>query len=179
MTTPPTVLLNVDAGEHDDEPEALYALAHSLNIASGGHAGDDASMERVLRACLHHGVRAGAHPSYPDRASFGRVSMLIEPAALARSVREQCARLAVIAARVGVPLAHAKLHGALYHDANRDPALAALVLGAIREVLGPVIIVGPPRGEHSAKACRSSAKASQTARCAPTAPSSRAASPAR
>ena len=147
MTTPPTVLLNVDAGEHDDEPEALYTLAHALNIACGGHAGDDASMERVLRACLHHGARAGAHPSYPDRASFGRVSMPIEPAALARSVREQCARLAVIAARVGVPLAHAKLHGALYHDANRDPALAAATLTAVVEALGAVIVVGPPEGQ--------------------------------
>jgi len=146
-STRPTVLLNVDAGEHDDEPAALYALAHALNIACGGHAGDEPSMERVLRACLAHGVRAGAHPSYPDRASFGRISMSIEPAALARSVREQCARLGAIAVRVGVPLAHAKLHGALYHDANRDPVLAAATLGAVVDALGPVTVVGPPDGE--------------------------------
>ncbi len=148
MTTAlPRVLLNIDAGEHDDEPEALYSLAHALNIACGGHAGDEASMERVLRACLAHGVRAGAHPSYPDRATFGRVSMPIEPSELARSVGEQCARLASLASHVGVPLAHAKLHGALYHDANRDPALAAASLGAIVDALGSVVVVGPSEGQ--------------------------------
>src|ERR1700704_5446134 len=40
-------LMNLDAGEHDDEPEELWAKFDVLNIACGGHAGDAASMERV------------------------------------------------------------------------------------------------------------------------------------
>lgn len=146
MTRAP--LLNLDAGEHDGETDALLASADALNIACGGHAGDAASMTRCLSVCLAHGIRAGAHPSYPDRAGFGRTSMSIAPDALRASIAAQCRALLARASALGVPLAHAKLHGALYHDANRDPALAALVLGAVREVLGAVIVVGPPAGEQ-------------------------------
>jgi UPF0271 protein len=144
-----SVLLNVDAGEHDDEPAELHALAHALNVACGGHAGDEASMTRVLAACRAHGVRAGAHPSYPDRAGFGRATMTIARDALAAALTAQCATLARIAARLEVPLVHAKLHGALYHDANRDPALAEVSVRAIVAALGPVTLVGPPKGELS------------------------------
>lgn len=146
---PARVVLNIDAGEHDDEPDALFGLAHALNVACGGHAGDEASMARVLAACRAHGIRAGAHPSYPDREGFGRATMRLAPDALARSLTDQCARLAAIAARLGVPVAHAKLHGALYHDANRDPALAALAVRAIVSALGRITIVGPPAGALS------------------------------
>lgn len=147
--THPPILLNVDAGEHDDEPGALYALAHALNVACGGHAGDAASMARVLSACRAHGVRAGAHPSYPDRAGFGRTTMTIDREALVRSLEAQCAALAQVAREVGVPLVHAKLHGALYHDANRDAALAEACVRAVVGALGPVLIVGPPSGALS------------------------------
>jgi UPF0271 protein len=142
------ILLNLDAGEHDGEADALLRTASALNIACGGHAGDAASMRRCLRACLAHGIRAGAHPSYPDRAGFGRTTMSIEQEALRASIVAQCRSLREIADEVGVPIEHAKLHGALYHDADRDPVLASLVLGAIRDSLGPVIVVGPPRGEQ-------------------------------
>ncbi len=141
------VLLNIDAGEHDGEPVELYALAHALNIACGGHAGDEASMERVLAAALANGARAGAHPSYPDRDGFGRTTMSIAPGELSVELEAQCARLAAVAARLGVPIAHAKLHGALYHDANRDPALARASLEAVTRALGPVVVVGPPEGQ--------------------------------
>ena len=56
------IVLNVDAGELPDEPEELYALAHLVNVACGAHAGDDASMDRVLAFCKQFGTRAGAHP---------------------------------------------------------------------------------------------------------------------
>lgn len=140
------ILLNLDAGEHDGETEELLASAHALNIACGGHAGDEASMTRCLRACLAHGPRAGAHPSYPDRGGFGRTTMTIDPVSLRASILSQCCMLLEHAREIGVPIEHVKLHGALYHDANRDPALAALVLGAAMEAFGPVTVVGPPRG---------------------------------
>lgn len=139
-------LLNIDAGEHDDEPEQLYALADALNVACGGHAGDADSMRRVLRACAQFGTRVGAHPSYPDRANFGRVTMAIVHADLALSVEAQCHSLAETAREVGVPIVHLKLHGALYHDANRSLALAQLCLEAATRALGDVAIVGPRHG---------------------------------
>ena len=140
------ILLGLDAGEHDDERDELLVCAHALSIACGGHAGDEASMTRCLRACSAHGLRAGAHPSYPDRVGFGRTTIVIAPEALRASILSQCCALLDRAREIGVPIEHVKLHGALYHDANRAPALAALVLGAAMEVFGPVTVVGPPRG---------------------------------
>jgi UPF0271 protein len=139
-------LLNIDAGEHDDEPEALYALADALNVACGGHAGDAESMRRVLHACVRHGTRAGAHPSYPDRAHFGRRTMEIAEAELALSIEAQCSALLQAAREVGASIVHLKLHGALYHDANRSEPLARLCLESALRALGRVAIVGPASG---------------------------------
>ncbi|AKF08179.1 5-oxoprolinase subunit PxpA [Sandaracinus amylolyticus] len=146
-------LLNVDAGEMESEPEALWAIAHALNVACGGHAGDARSMERVLRACREHHVRAGAHPSYPDREGFGRRRIALATEALETSIAAQCRALRVVAERVGIAIEHAKLHGALYHDAAKDPSIAAACVRAIRAELGPVAILGPGDSalEHAAR----------------------------
>jgi UPF0271 protein len=138
--------LNIDAGESDDEPGELYALAHAVSVACGGHAGDERSMERVLRACAKHGTKAGAHPSYEDREGFGRRELVVEGAVLEESVRTQCERLASIARACGVALSHVKAHGALYHAANRDPDLARAVVAGARAALGSPLVLGPPDG---------------------------------
>jgi UPF0271 protein len=140
-------LLNIDLGELPDEDEQLYALAHVANIACGGHAGDEHSIRQALERCARHGTRAGAHPSYVDREGFGRRALDVTPEVLRSQVAEQCTRIASQAQALGVPLEFAKPHGALYHSANRDPVLAGAVVSAVREVLGPqVIIVGPGSG---------------------------------
>jgi len=69
-----TVDLNADVGEVAGE-EPLYALVTSVNVACGGHAGDEASMKRAVRLACALGVAVGAHPGYPDRLHFGRRSM--------------------------------------------------------------------------------------------------------
>jgi UPF0271 protein len=139
--------LNVDAGELETEPEELWEIAHAVSVACGGHAGDRASMERVLRACASHGTRAGAHPSYPDREGFGRRSMAIASDAIADAMRAQCRALREVGDAVGVAIAHAKLHGALYHDAARDASIAAACASAIVDALGAVVVVGPAGSE--------------------------------
>jgi UPF0271 protein len=140
-------LMNLDAGEHDDEPEALWAMFDVLNIACGGHAGDAASMDRVVRWCVASGRTIGAHPSYPDRAGFGRRTLAIEPDALGAAVAEQCAALAEIARRQGQSVAYVKPHGALYHDAAASPAIARAVVIAAAGALGDAItVIGPPAG---------------------------------
>jgi UPF0271 protein len=138
--------LNIDAGELDDEPTELYALAHAVSVACGGHAGDAASMDRVVRACVASGTRIGAHPSYEDRAGFGRTEQRVAPEGVERLVREQCAKLADVAARHAAKVTHVKAHGALYHAANREDAIARAVVAGAREALGDVIVLGPPEG---------------------------------
>jgi UPF0271 protein len=141
-----TPSLNIDAGELPDEPPALVAAADRVNVACGGHAGDDDTMRTTLARAQAAGTRAGAHPSYPDRAGFGRVAMDVAPAALALEVEAQCARLAAHARALGVAIEHVKPHGALYHRAAADPAVADAVIDGAVAALGPVAVVGPPTG---------------------------------
>jgi 5-oxoprolinase (ATP-hydrolysing) subunit A len=141
------VLMNLDAGERDDEPEALWALFDVLAIACGGHAGDRTSMARVVGFCARDAIRVAAHPSYPDREGFGRRSIAMSPDAVAASIAEQCARLAAIAREAGVTVEAVKPHGALYHDARRDPVLAAAVVRGAIDALGTSLaMIGPPTG---------------------------------
>lgn len=139
--------LDIDVGELADEPEALYEAADLVNIACGGHAGDDASMTLALQAARRWNARIAAHPSYPDRAGFGRVEIRIEPKDLRESVRSQCAALAAIARTEGLTVEWLKPHGALYHRADADPEIAAAVLEGAIAALGRVGVVGPANGE--------------------------------
>lgn len=149
------MLLDIDLGELPEEPEALYACAHLANVACGGHAGDDASMRRAVALCIAHGTLVGAHPSYPDRAGFGRQPMVMGPADLRVRVAEQCARLRDVAREAGMVLAYVKAHGALYHAARTDADVAGALLRGAMDALGSAItIVGPPAGELLAAADR-------------------------
>jgi len=96
MTHGATVRLNIDLGELPDEPRELYALATVVNVACGGHAGDAATMLGACSLALAAGASIAAHPSYVDRASFGRVSPAepVAPDAMEQAVFEQCAALA-------------------------------------------------------------------------------------
>jgi UPF0271 protein len=150
-----SVRLNVDLGELAGESEALYACAHIANVACGGHAGDDASMKRAIELCRAHGTRLGAHPSYPDREGFGRRPLDMSPAALFASVAAQCARLAVLARKARQPIAYMKPHGALYHAADRDSALAEALVAASLQSLGErITVVGPSSGALASAAAR-------------------------
>ncbi len=126
-----TIDLNCDLGEGGTADEALMPLITSANIACGGHAGDDATMRATLRLARRHGVGAGAHPGHEDPAHFGRRELPVTPAAAADLVVRQTERLRRLAAEDGIVLSHVKLHGALYNQAARDPALASAVVCAL------------------------------------------------
>lgn len=145
------VLLNLDAGEHAEETPALWRTADILCVACGGHAGDDASMTRLVQhVASTPGTHLGAHPSYVDREGFGRRSGVLDPAALTA----QCTALATIARAHGIAVEYVKLHGALYHDASRDAAIAEHALGACNAALGAVTVIGPQHGAMIAVARR-------------------------
>src|SRR2546430_7504689 len=95
--------LNCDMGELEDAAHEAALMQHitSANIACGGHAGDESTMERTARLALERGVRIGAHPGYPDRANFGRVEMPMTSGEIARTIYEQIARLDAVVRRLG------------------------------------------------------------------------------
>lgn len=139
--------LNADLGESADSDAvardvAMMEIISSANIACGGHAGDTATMRAMLIAAKAHGVCAGAHPSYPDRANFGRVSMAIEPRELQSSLEAQIADFYAQAVAQNIAVTHVKPHGALYNDAADDPALAAIIAVAVRNAAPNAALVG-------------------------------------
>ena len=113
--------LNADLGELPGaegraSDAAILGSVTSCAIACGGHAGDEATMKATLLSAKKHGVAAGAHPAYPDRKNFGRLSMDISAVKLGDTLRDQMQTLQSLAQRTDVPLTHVKPHGALYND---------------------------------------------------------------
>lgn len=122
--------LNADIGEGCKDAALMPYLAR-VSIACGGHAGDAASMTRALRLATGHGVAVGAHPSYPDRAQFGRQALAASADDIVAWVTQQTEVLAEQAARLGLRLAHVKPHGALYNVAALDAGVAQAIVQAV------------------------------------------------
>src|SRR5436305_10742364 len=121
--------LNCDMGELQDSAHEAALMDHitSANIACGGHAGDESTMDRTVRLALARGVRIGAHPGYPDRANFGRLEMEMAPCDISVTVREQIDRLDAVVRRLGATIVHVKPHGALYNVAVRNAEVARAI----------------------------------------------------
>lgn len=133
--------LNADIGEGYDDAGLMPYLAR-VSIASGGHAGDAASMAVALRLAAEHGVVVGAHPSYPDRAQFGRRALEATPEELERWVVQQTEALAEQAMRLGMRLSHVKPHGALYNVAASDASVANAIARAVAAFDPGLLLIG-------------------------------------
>ena len=141
--------LNCDMGELEDAEHeaALMQYITSANIACGGHAGDERTMERTARLAMERGVKIGAHPGYPDRANFGRLEIAMSGDEIATTVYEQIARLDGVVRRLGGGIVHIKPHGALYNVAVKNAEVAAAIArGVARWNAGTVIfgLAGSP-----------------------------------
>ncbi len=139
--------LNADVGEGlPEEPErALLEVVTSASIACGFHAGDAATMRLTLALAKELGVRAGAHPSYPDRDNFGRVSMPMRPESLIDCIGEQVSMLQEAALETGMRISYLKPHGALYNDAAVDEAVVRSVATAAALLgLPMMLLAGAP-----------------------------------
>lgn len=114
-----TVDLNADLGEERGDDNAMLDIVTSANIACGMHAGNLAEMTKVIDLARSKGVRVGAHPSYPDRENFGRVSMHpdLDDYKFDRMMRTQTSAFVAAADWMG----YLKPHGALYNDAATIP----------------------------------------------------------
>jgi 5-oxoprolinase (ATP-hydrolysing) subunit A len=127
--------LNCDMGELEDAAHeaALMQYITSANVACGGHAGDEAVMERTARLALERGVRIGAHPGYPDRANFGRIEMPMSEAEIEETVWRQIERLEAVVRQLGGEIVHVKPHGALYNVAVKNEAVARAIARGVRQ----------------------------------------------
>jgi 5-oxoprolinase (ATP-hydrolysing) subunit A len=129
------VELNCDMGEafgiYDLGADvALMAHVDLANVACGFHGGDPVVLQRTVRLARTHGVRVGAHPSYPDLQGFGRRAMAMERSELAPALIYQVGALSGFVRAEGLALSHLKPHGALYGAAARDSEVASAVADA-------------------------------------------------
>ena len=133
--------LNADIGEGYDDA-ALMPYLTRVSIACGGHTGDAASMAGALRLAAEHGAAVGAHPSYPDRAGFGRRALAASAEDIAAWITQQTEALAEQGMRLGLRLAHVKPHGALYNVAAQDRCVAEAVAQAVAALDANLVLVG-------------------------------------
>lgn len=131
------MIINCDIGErgagHPVDLELMNYIGMA-NIACGGHAGDDESIEVFTRIAREKAVLISAHLSYPDRENFGRISLQLSPEKLRSALDAQL--------EASLEKERVKLHGALYNDCNADANLALtladwLVSRGVREVVAP------------------------------------------
>jgi len=135
--------INCDVGEGIENEAQLLPLISSCNIACGGHAGDEDTMTEVIRLAKKNKVKVGAHPSYPDKENFGRVSIDIPLDTLKNSIRNQIERFNSILRIEHVEMHHIKAHGALYNDIAKDIKIAQAFLESIQTFKNEVFLYVP------------------------------------
>ena len=140
--------LNCDLGEGFDQIDAaIMPYIDMANIACGGHAGDHDSMMRTVALSQKNNVMIGAHPSYPDRAHFGRRRIYIEREELADSLYEQVESLLHCADAIESKLEYIKPHGALYNDALKDPQILTVLLELSQRLNLPLVLPARPKSQ--------------------------------
>jgi UPF0271 protein len=126
----------------DGTQESLMPNLTSVNIACGGHAGDEHTMKATIEQALRWKLGVGAHPGYADPANFGRKELDLSREEIADSVYEQVQRFADVAASCGVAVAHVKAHGALYNQAARDWKIAQAIADGVARWSREVVLLG-------------------------------------
>ena len=140
--------INCDLGEkskyHSNkyDPE-LLEIVNSANVACGYHAGDEETMNQVVKISKKNGVSIGAHPSFKDLKNFGRERMNLSENEVKKLVIEQFEILQKIASIHGEKVSHVKPHGALNNMACEDIELATILAKTIKEISKDLIYLVP------------------------------------
>ena len=136
--------INCDMGEafglyRCGDDEGIMPLIDVANVACGFHASDPVVLRRTVRLAKQHGVRVGAHPSFPDLQGFGRREMKMGHDELVACVIYQVGALKAFLDLEGMPLNHVKPHGALYGATIREPQVAEAVAEAVSAFGVPIM----------------------------------------
>ena len=140
--------INCDLGEKskfhsiENDPELLN-IVNSANIACGYHAGDDETMEMVIKISKNNGVSIGAHPSFNDLENFGRKRINLNSSEIEKLIIEQYEILQNIALKHNEKVTHIKPHGALNNMACEDLELANTLANTIYKINKDMIYLVP------------------------------------
>ena len=140
--------INCDLGEkskhhsnkHDPD---LLEIVNSANVACGYHAGDEETMDQVIKISKKNGVSIGAHPSFNDPENFGRERMNLSSFEITKLIIDQYEILQKIAQENNESVTHMKPHGALNNMACEDIELATILAKVIYEIDKDLIYLVP------------------------------------
>ncbi len=135
--------LNCDVGEGLNNEAELMPFISSCSVACGAHAGVVKTIIKTIKLALKHGVKVGAHPSFPDKENFGRKIMNIPSAELQQSLERQINLINTHVQGLGAALHHVKPHGALYNLAANDAETAQIVINAIKNTVESAFLYVP------------------------------------
>ncbi len=144
--------INCDLGEGVAWEEDIFPFVDVASLACGGHFGTQESLDASFALASKYGKKVGAHPSYPDRENFGRVSIKMAEGDLIKSIRQQIELFTKSALSHNLSLDHIKFHGALYNDAAKDSNLANLLTDFLLENYPQTPLLVPPHSELEKKA---------------------------
>ena len=140
--------INCDLGEKSkfhsikNDPELLN-IVNSANIACGYHAGDEETMNMVIKISKSNGVSIGAHPSFNDPENFGRKKINLSSSEITKLITTQYEILQKIAQKHGENVTHIKPHGALNNMACEDFDLANTISKSINNIDKKIIFLVP------------------------------------
>ena len=129
-------------GEGMGNEAQIMPYISSANISCGFHAGNLDTLKKTIELALLHNVAVGAHPGYPDRENFGRISQMLSLLEMAELIAEQIYIFEKVAIPLGAKMHHVKLHGALYNDCAKDAALSKIFIQTIQAIDSDIIIYG-------------------------------------
>tara|TARA_Y100000590_G_scaffold418819_1_gene519988 strand:+ start:315 stop:1088 length:774 start_codon:yes stop_codon:yes gene_type:complete len=140
--------INCDLGEKskfhsiENDPE-LLKIVNSANIACGYHAGDEETMNMVIKISKLNNVSIGAHPSFNDPENFGRKKINLSPSEITKLIINQYEILQKVAEQHKENVSHIKPHGALNNMACEDIDLANTIANAINSIDKNIIFLVP------------------------------------
>ena len=140
--------INCDLGEKSkfhsikNDPDLLN-IVNSANIACGYHAGDEETMNMVVKISKSNGVSIGAHPSFNDPENFGRKRINLPSSEVNKLIINQYEILQKIAQKHNQNVTHIKPHGALNNMACEDFELAFTIAKAINNIDKNIIFLVP------------------------------------
>ena len=140
--------INCDLGEKskfhsiENDPKLLNII-NSANIACGYHAGDEETMDMVIKISKSNGVSIGAHPSFNDPENFGRKKINLSSYEITKLITTQYEILQKIAQKHGENVTHIKPHGALNNMACEDFDLANTISKSINNIDKNIIFLVP------------------------------------
>ena len=140
--------INCDLGEKSKHHSNMYdpdllEIVNSANIACGYHAGDEDTMNEVIKISKKNEVSIGAHPSFNDPENFGRERMNLSSNEISKLIIDQYEILQKIALRHGSEVSHIKPHGALNNMACEDINLATILANTIYKINKDLIYLVP------------------------------------